>query len=64
MKSSSESVFKNSYEGKLYAVDSLNNLNEHVSAAQTQPPSMYATQYFLNSFSDLCMLLTWWHLTR
>lgn len=65
MECSSESVFKNSHEeGKLYAIDSLNNLNEHTSAAQTQPSSMYATQYFLNSFSDLCMLLTWWHLTR
>ncbi|XP_063164879.1 leucine-rich single-pass membrane protein 1 [Candoia aspera] len=39
MESSSESVFKNSHEeGKLYAVDSLNNLNEHVCAARTQPP--------------------------
>ncbi|XP_070611598.1 leucine-rich single-pass membrane protein 1 [Erythrolamprus reginae] len=39
MVSSSESVFKNSHEeGKLYTVDSLNNLNEHVSAVQTQPP--------------------------
>lgn len=59
MESSSESVFKNLHEeGKLYPVDSLNNLNEHVSAAQTQLPSMYATQYFVNSFSDLCMLFT------
>lgn len=59
MQSSSASVFKNSHEErKLYAVDSLNNLNEHVSAAQTQPPSMYATQYFVNSFPDLCMLFT------
>ncbi|XP_026568877.1 leucine-rich single-pass membrane protein 1 isoform X2 [Pseudonaja textilis] len=39
MEGSSESVFKNSHEeGKLYAVDSLNNLNEHISAVQTQLP--------------------------